>query len=75
MKVLGWVAVIVGILLLVAAGIYFTTPAHALPMFFPGYDAALSKIHITHAIGTFGLALACFAFAWFQTGKKLSKEK
>lgn len=73
MKLLGWLAILAGLLLLVASFMYFTTPAHALPSFFPGYDMTLTKIHKTHAIAAFCLALACFAFAWFQTGKKSSK--
>jgi hypothetical protein len=75
MKILGWLAVAIGILLLVVAGIYLTTPAHALPSFFPGYDSTLTKVHRTHGIGALGLALVCFAFAWFQTGKKSTKKE
>lgn len=63
-------AIVLGILLLVTAGIYFVEPAKALPHFFPGYDASLSKIHRTHAVGSLLLALCLFVFAWFQSGKK-----
>ena len=69
MKILGWVAAALGVIFLIIAAIYFMTPAHSLPSFFPGYDTT-SKIHIKHAIGSLCLGLACFAFAWFQTGKK-----
>lgn len=72
MKILGLLAVCVGILFLVAAGVYFMTPAHALPSFFPGHDMTSTK-HIKHGIGAVGIALACFAFAWFKTGKKSTK--
>ncbi len=65
--------VLLGIVFLIAAFLYFTLPAHALPSFFPGYDATLSKIHKTHAIGSLGLALVSFAFAWMSSGKKSSK--
>lgn len=74
MKVLGWIAIVVGILFLIIAGVYFVTPAHSLPTFFPGFDATITKAHYKHGIGALGLALACFAFAWFNTGKKSSKE-
>ncbi len=65
-------SVIVGVLLLVLAGMYAMTPAHNLPAFLPGYDMT-SKLHYKHAIGAFLLSLAVFAFGWFQTGKKSSK--
>jgi len=58
-----------GFILLVFAFIYFTTPAKSLPVFLPGYQAGLSKIHRTHAIASFILGLMAFAFAWFQSGK------
>ncbi len=65
-------SVVVGAALLIAAGMYAFTPAHSLPSFFPGFEMS-SKIHYKHAIGSFFLSLAVFAFAWFQTGKKSSK--
>jgi amino acid permease len=73
-KILVSIAVILGILLFVIAVIYFIEPAKSLPHFFPGYDATLSQHHTKHSIGAFCLALAVFAFAWFQSGKKKRKE-
>jgi len=69
-KLLASIAVVLGILLLIVAVIYFIEPAKSLPSFFPGYDAALNKPHTKHGIGAVCLALAAFAFAWFQSGKK-----
>lgn len=67
-------AVIVGILLIVVAVIYFTTPEKSLPSFFPGHASASSAEadhhHAKHGIAALIVALACFAFAWFQTGPK-----
>jgi len=31
------------------------------------------KIHKTHGIGSLGIGILCFVFAWFQTPKKSSK--
>lgn len=73
MRILGLLAALVGVLFLVVAIMYFTIPAHSLPHFFPGFDPSDAKTHIKHGIGAVGLSLACFAFAWFQTGKKSSK--
>jgi Na+/H+ antiporter NhaD/arsenite permease-like protein len=67
-------AVILGVLLLVVAVIYFVTPEHSLPSFFPGHASATSAEanhhHTKHGIAAIVVALACFAFAWFQTGPK-----
>jgi hypothetical protein len=64
-----WLAVIFGVLLLILAFIYWTTPANSLPGFLPGYDASLTTAHHKHAIGAFVLALAAFAYFWFNSKK------
>jgi hypothetical protein len=71
-KVFVWLVGIIGLLLLIAAFVYFTTPANALPAFLPGHDVTLKTVHYKHGIGALFLGLACFAFAWFQSGKKKS---
>lgn len=68
-KLLVTLSVVAGLVLLVAAGMYFMTPANSLPAFFPGHDMT-SKIHYKHGIGALGLGLAAFALAWFKSGKK-----
>ena len=65
-------AVILGVLLIVVAIIYFAEPQHSLPSFFPGHSAAgdpeANHHHAKHGIAALVLALACFAFAWFESG-------
>jgi uncharacterized RDD family membrane protein YckC len=61
-------AVLVGVVLLVIAVIYWVDPAKSLPSFFPGHAAGSSHHHVKHGIAAFVVALAAFAFAWFQTG-------
>jgi Na+/H+ antiporter NhaD/arsenite permease-like protein len=67
-------AVLLGIVLIVVAIVYFVTPEHSLPSFFPGHSSATdpeaSHHHTKHGIAALVVALACFAFAWFQTGPK-----
>ncbi|HWW89232.1 MAG TPA: hypothetical protein VNY35_00460 [Solirubrobacteraceae bacterium] len=69
-------AVVLGILLIVVAIVYFVTPEHSLPSFFPGHSSASSAEanhhHTKHGIAALVVALALFAFAWFQTGPKAS---
>ncbi len=62
-------AIVLGIVLIVIAIVYFVDSASGLPSFFPGHQAATtSHHHVKHGIAALVLALACFAFAWFQTG-------
>jgi Na+/H+ antiporter NhaD/arsenite permease-like protein len=67
-------AVVLGVLLVIVAIIYFVTPEHSLPSFFPGHASATSPEashhHSKHGIAAIVVALACFAFAWFQSGPK-----
>jgi hypothetical protein len=67
-------AALLGVLLVVVAVIYFVEPAHSLPSFFPGHvsasDSEAAHHHTKHGIAALVVALACFAFAWFQTGPK-----
>lgn len=63
-------AIVLGLLLLVVAVIYFVDPAKSLPSFFPGHDAASSHVHVKHAIAALALGVGALVFAWFQTGPK-----
>jgi UDP-N-acetylmuramyl pentapeptide phosphotransferase/UDP-N-acetylglucosamine-1-phosphate transferase len=63
-------AVILGIVLIVIAVIYWVEPAGSLPSFFPGHEAGSSHHHVKHGIAAFLVGLACLAFAWFNTGPK-----
>jgi NADH:ubiquinone oxidoreductase subunit 5 (subunit L)/multisubunit Na+/H+ antiporter MnhA subunit len=66
--------VLLGILLIVVAVVYFVQPEHSLPSFFPGHASATSAEanhhHTKHGIAALVVAIACFAFAWFQTGPR-----
>jgi Na+/H+ antiporter NhaD/arsenite permease-like protein len=67
-------AIVVGILLIVVAIIYFVQPEHSLPSFFPGHSSATAAEanhhHTKHGIAALVLAAALFIFAWFETGPK-----
>jgi Na+/H+ antiporter NhaD/arsenite permease-like protein len=67
-------AVIVGLLLVVVAIIYFVQPEHSLPSFFPGHSSATAAEanhhHTKHGIAALVVAAALFIFAWFETGPK-----
>jgi hypothetical protein len=60
--------VILGVLALVVAALYFVETASSLPSFFPGHQAGSSHHHVKHGVAALVVALGCFAFAWFQSG-------
>ena len=61
-------AVIVGIVLLAIAVLYWVCTADALPSFMPGHEAGSSHHHIKHGIAAAILGVGALTFAWFQTG-------
>ena len=61
-------AVIVGVLLIALAVLYWAEPAKSLPSFIPGHKAGSAHHHVKHGLAAFLLGLACLVFAWFQTG-------
>ena len=69
-KWLVWLAVVLGVVLIVIAVIYWVEPAGSLPSFFPGHEAGSSHHHVKHGIAAFFVGLACLAFAWFNSGPK-----
>ena len=63
------IALVLGILLIVVGVVYWVEPAKSLPSFFPGHLAGSSHHHAKHGIAAFLLGIACFVFAWFNSGK------
>ena len=64
------IAIVVGIVLIAIAIVYWVEPAKSLPGFFPGHQAGSSHHHVKHGIAAFLVGLASFAFAWFRSGPK-----
>jgi hypothetical protein len=61
-------AIIIGIVLLAVAVLYWVEPAESLPSFMPGHEAGSTHHHIKHGLAAFILAIGAFVFAWFQSG-------
>jgi uncharacterized membrane-anchored protein YitT (DUF2179 family) len=68
-RLLALIAIVVGIVLVAIAVVYFAEPAKSLPGFFPGHASGSAHHHVKHGIAALAVGLACFAFAWFNTGK------
>jgi len=60
--------VLIGVLLIAVAVVYWAEPAKSLPSFFPGHSAGSATHHVKHGIAALVVALGCFALAWFQSG-------
>jgi hypothetical protein len=56
-------AIIIGVLLIVVAVVYFAEPAKSLPSFFPGHVAKSNYVHSKRGIAALVVALVLFAFA------------
>ena len=63
-------AVILGIIFLALAVLYFAEPAKSLPSFIPGHEAGSTHHHVKHGIAALVLSVGCFIFAWFQSGAR-----
>jgi len=44
------ILIVLGVVLLVVAGVYFLVPADQLPGFFPGHEAGGTHVHTKHGI-------------------------
>ena len=53
------VLILLGVVLLVIAGVYFVVPADQLPSFFPGHEDGVARVHMKHGVvaGVGGLVL------------------
>jgi uncharacterized membrane-anchored protein YitT (DUF2179 family) len=69
-RLLALAAVIIGVILIVIAIVYWVEPAKSLPSFFPGHEAGSNHHHVKHGIAAFLVGIACLVFAWFKTGPK-----
>jgi UDP-N-acetylmuramyl pentapeptide phosphotransferase/UDP-N-acetylglucosamine-1-phosphate transferase len=72
-RLLASLAVVLGIALIAVAIVYWVEPSKSLPSFFPGHTAGSNHHHTKHGIAALLVGLACFAFAWFNTGPKRAR--
>jgi hypothetical protein len=67
-------AVVLGLIFIGIAIVYWVMPAGSLPTFMPGYESGVSTIHFKHGLASLILGIALFIFAWFQSGPKQSMQ-
>jgi NADH:ubiquinone oxidoreductase subunit 2 (subunit N) len=63
-------AVVVGLIFIGLAALYWLTPAGGLPTYVPGFEQGSTQIHFKHGLGMLILGLGALAFAWFRSGAK-----
>ena len=59
------IAYTLGVLCIIVAVVYFVLPANQLPSFMPGYDAAVSHVHMKHGIAAAVVGVILLAIGWF----------
>jgi hypothetical protein len=63
--------IVAGIFFIAVGIMYFALPAKSLPVpDFLGHQSGSSHHHIKHGIASVLVGIACFVFAWFQSGPK-----
>jgi hypothetical protein len=58
-------AIILGLLFLALAIVYFAVPAGSLPGFLPGFEAGSTRIHMKHGLASLVVAVVLFVIAWY----------
>jgi len=59
------VAYLLGIILIIIAGIYLAVPADSLPSFFPGHEAGLARVRLKHGIAFGVMGVILLLIGWF----------
>jgi uncharacterized membrane protein len=57
---------LLGVVLLVVAGVYFLLPADQLPSFFPGHEAGVTRMHTKHGMVAGVAGLVLLAAGWWM---------
>ncbi len=58
------IAIILGLICIVAAVVYFVLPAESLPSFMPGHEAGVNRIHYKHGVAAAVVGVVLFVVAW-----------
>jgi hypothetical protein len=62
-------AIVIGVILIVIAAVYFLVPADSLPTFFPGHETGMMRIRTKHGILAGALGILLLALGWWM-GRK-----
>ena len=59
------ILVLLGVALLIIAGVYFLIPGEQLPSFFPGHETGVMRLHIKHGVVAAVAGVVLLAAAWW----------
>jgi hypothetical protein len=68
-------AIVLGVLFMALAVLYFVDSASSLPSFIPGHQSGSTHHHIKHGIAALVVTFGCFVFAWFQSGPSAQRRE
>ena len=57
---------VLGLVLIVAAVVYFLMPADQLPSFMPGHEAGVARVHMKHGLVSGVAGVVLLAAGWFM---------
>ena len=58
-------AIVLALVFVVVAIVYFVLPAGSLPSFFPGFEPGSARVHVKHGIAALAVAVVLFGLGWF----------
>ncbi len=58
-------ALVLGIIFLILAIVYFAIPAGSLPSFLPGFEAGSEHVHLKHGVASLVVAAVLFVISWY----------
>jgi hypothetical protein len=60
-----FIVTLLGVVLLILAGVYFLLPADQLPSFLPGHEAGVTRVHTKHGIVAAIAGIVLIGTAWY----------
>jgi len=63
------IVIVIGVILIVVAAVYFLVSADSLPTFFPGHETGLMRIRTKHGMLAGALGIVLLALGWWM-GRK-----
>ena len=63
------IVIVVGVVLIVVAAVYFLVPADSLPGFFPGHETGLMRVRAKHGMLAGAAGIVLLALGWWM-GRK-----
>jgi hypothetical protein len=59
------IAIILGLIFVAVAIVYFVVPAGSLPSFFPGFEAGSTHVHMKHGLASLAVGVVLFVVGWY----------